>query len=98
MKKPETEDTLHLRPRETESVLLAIPKDTLATLKKVATKRDMSYQALLKLYIGQGLRQDVAQCFGDQVLETTAHVLARHFQSEEEVASILREIREGAVS
>ncbi|ETW92893.1 MAG: hypothetical protein ETSY1_41625 [Candidatus Entotheonella factor] len=60
MKKPETEAALHLRPREAESVSLTIPKDTLATIKKVAAKRDMSYQALLKLYIGQGLRQDVA--------------------------------------
>lgn len=46
--------------------------------------RDMSYQALLKMYIGQGLWRDVAQFFGDEVLETTAHVLARHLQSEEE--------------
>ncbi len=98
MKKPETESTLRLRPRETEAVSLAIPKDTLVALKKVAAKRDMSYQALLKLYIGQGLRHDVAQFFGDQVLDTTAHVLARHLQSEEEVASIMREIREEAVS
>ncbi len=98
MKKPETEDALRLRPRETESVSLAIPKDTLAAIKKVAVKRDMSYQALLKLYIGQGLRQDITQLFGDQVMETTAHVLARHFQSAEEVASIMREIREEAVT
>ena len=97
MKKPEAEGALHLRPRETESISLAIPKDTLAALKKVATKRNMSYQALLKLYIGQGLRHDVAQFFGDQVLETTAHVLARHLQSAEEVMSIMREIREESV-
>ena len=96
MKKPEAEGTLRIRPRETESVLLAIPKDTLAALKKVAAKRDMSYQALLKLYIGQGLRHDVTQFFGDQVLETTAHVLARHLHSEEEVITIMREIREEA--
>ncbi len=97
MKKPEAEGALRLRPRETESVSLAIPQDTLAALKKVAAKRDMSYQALLKLYMGQGLRQDVAQFFGDQVLDATAHVLARHLQSEEEVASVMREIRQEAV-
>ena len=97
MKKPETKSALRLRPRETESISLAIPKDTLASLQKVAARRDMSYQALLKLYIGQGLRHDVAQLFGDCVMETTAHVLARHLQSEEEVTSIMREIREEAV-
>jgi hypothetical protein len=71
MKKPEAEGTLRLRPRETELVSLAIPKDTLAALKKVAANRDMSYQALLKSYIGQGLRHDVAQCLGDEVLESS---------------------------
>ncbi len=53
----------------------------------------MSYPALLKLYIGQGLRQDVAKLFADRVLEATAQVLARHIHSEEEVAAILREIQ-----
>jgi len=35
--------------------------DALASLKKVAAMRDMSYQALLKFYIGQGLRQGLSQ-------------------------------------
>jgi hypothetical protein len=97
MKKPEEEFALHLRPRETETVSLEIPKDTLDSLKKVAANRDMSDQALLKLYIGQGLRQDLAKLFGDRVLETTAQVLARHLQSEEEISAILQEIRVEAV-
>ena len=98
MKKPEQESPLHVHPRETEVISLAIPKDTLASLKQVAAQRDMSYQALLKLYIGQGLRQDLARLFGERVLETTAHVLARRLQSDEEVAAIMREIREASVS
>lgn len=93
MKKPEEELVLHVRPRETETVSLEIPKDTLDSLKKVAASRDMSDQALLKLYIGQGLRQDLSKLFGDRVLETTAQVLARHFESEEEISAILQEIR-----
>ena len=97
MKKDKEEFELHIRPRPTEMVTLEIPKDTLESLKKIAAKRDMSYQALLKFYIGQGLRQDVARLFGDQVLETAAEVLAKHIQSEEEVSAILREIRVGAV-
>lgn len=97
MKKPEEEIILNLRPRETETVSLEIPKDTLDSLKKVAASRDMSYQALLKLYIGQGLRQDLTKLFGDRVLETTAQVLARHLESEEEISAILQEIRVEAV-
>ena len=38
-------------------VALAIPKDTLASLRQVAAQREMSEQCLLKFYIGQGLRQ-----------------------------------------
>ena len=49
---------LKFRPRETERVSIEIPKDTLSSLKQVADGRDMSVQALLKFYIGQGLRQD----------------------------------------
>lgn len=97
MKMAKTDLDLHLRPRPMEAVSLEIPKDTLESLKKVAAKRDMSYQALLKFYIGQGLRQDLARLFGDHVLETTAEVLARHIHSEEEVSAILREIRVAAV-
>ncbi|MGI2903805.1 BrnT family toxin [Tolypothrix sp. VBCCA 56010] len=60
MKNPE-ELELNLRPRATETVSIKIPTDTLQYLKKVAASRDMSVEALLKLYIGQNLRQDLAK-------------------------------------
>ncbi|MBM3225715.1 MAG: hypothetical protein FJZ47_18215 [Candidatus Tectomicrobia bacterium] len=97
MKKPEDESPLHLHPRDTEVLILTIPKDVIASVAQVAAQRDMSSEALLKLYIGQGLRQDLTRLFGERVLETTAHVLTRRLQSEETVASIMREIREAAV-
>jgi hypothetical protein len=93
MKKREDRIELHLRPRPAQMVSIKIPEDTLESLKKVAASRDMSYQALIKFYIGQGLRQDLAKLFGDRVLETTAQVLARHIESDEELSAILREIR-----
>ena len=64
----ELEDALELkvRPREAETVSLQIPKDTLASLKKVAEQRDMSLDALLKLYIGKYLRQDLSQLHQQQ--------------------------------
>jgi hypothetical protein len=85
--------TLHVRPRPAEDVTLRIPIDTMQTLKKVAISRDMSVQALLKLYIGQGLRQDAALLYADRVLELTAEVLTRHGTSQDDVAAILQEIR-----
>ena len=83
MNKPEEEIKLHLRPRAVETVSIEIPKDTLESLKKVAVSRDMPIEALLKFYIGQGLRQDLAKLFSDRVLETTAQVLAQHMKLEE---------------
>jgi hypothetical protein len=93
MNKPEKELTLQFHPRPQEKVSLKIPTDTLQSLKKVAVSRDMSVEALVKFYVGQGLRQDLAKLFSNHVLETTAQVLARHIQSEEEIAHILAEIR-----
>ncbi len=97
MKNPEKELELHFRPRAKATVPIEMPQDTLESLKKVAASRDMSYQALLKLYIGQGLRQDLSKLFAERVLETTAQVLTRHIQSEEEVSAIIREIQTEAV-
>ena len=100
MKKPDEETpkaeegfALRFRPRTSTPVAIEMPVDTLASLEKAAASRDMSVEALIKLYIGQGLRQDLAKLFADRVLEKTAQVLTRHIQSEEEVSAILKEIR-----
>ena len=66
MKNPDelvTEEGYVLKPRKRESgeITLKIPKDVLASLDKIAKKRDLPVHALLKLYIGQGLRQDLSQ-------------------------------------
>lgn len=84
---------LRVHPRETETVSIRIPKDTLESLKKVAAQRDMPLEALLRFYIGKCLRQDLSQLFATQVLDSTAKVLARYHHTEDEVAQILQEIR-----
>ncbi|HZG66749.1 MAG TPA: hypothetical protein VEZ12_08395 [Herpetosiphonaceae bacterium] len=94
MKTRETE--LRIRERPSEPTTINIPSDTLASLKRVAATRDMSHDALIKLYIGEGLRRDLARLFSERVLETTAEVLSRHFDSEEEIAAIIAEIRDQA--
>jgi hypothetical protein len=93
MSRPDEPGTLRLRARPSESVTLSIPSDTLELVRRVAATRDMSPEALLKFYIGQGLRQDAARLFSERIMETTAEVLARHIPSEEERSAILREIR-----
>jgi hypothetical protein len=93
MSKPDEIGPLRLRPRPSEAVTLSIPSDTLEMVRRAAGARDMSPEALLKFYIGQGLRQDAARLFSERIMETTAEVLARHISSEEERSAILREIR-----
>jgi hypothetical protein len=93
MNKPDEELELHLKPRITETVSIKIPTDALESLKKVAANRDMTVDALLKFYIGQSLRQDLAKLFSERVLESTAEVLARHIESKEEILTIIQEIQ-----
>ena len=93
MSQAEFPTELHIRPRPSTTVTLMVPTDTFTTLQEVATNRDMAVEALMKLYIGQGLRHDIAQRFADRVLDLTAQVLARHGQSQEQVEAIVRDIR-----
>jgi hypothetical protein len=93
MSDPDEPGTLRLRPRLSEAVTLQVPSDTLEVIRRVAATRDMSTDALLKFYIGQGLRQDAARLFSERIMQTTAEVLERHIPSEEERSAILREIQ-----
>lgn len=50
---------LKFKPRPSSSVSVSIPNDTLQSLEKVASHRDMSVEALIKFYVGQCLLQDL---------------------------------------
>jgi hypothetical protein len=52
---------LKFYPRETETVSIGIPPETLEVLEMVAKRKDLSLKGLLKLYVGQGLRQDMSE-------------------------------------
>jgi CBS domain-containing protein len=82
MREDEELANMTLRHRPAENVTLSIPSDTLEAVRREAARRDMSPEALLKLYIGSGLRQDVARSFSDGLLDTPPEVLARHVSSE----------------
>lgn len=88
---------LKFEPRESEEIVLNIPKDVIASLEKVAARRDMSVHALLKFYIGQNLRQDLANLFAGDVFEKTEEVLTKHLKSKDEVLEILHEIKNDLV-
>jgi hypothetical protein len=84
---------LHPRLRPTHRVQIEIPVEAWHTLEQIAVSRDMSVDALLKRYIGEGLRHDAAQRFAERMLDRTADVLARYGQSPEQIAAIVDEIR-----
>ena len=52
---------LKFYPRETKTVSLKLSADVIDVLRKKAEERDMPFEALLKFYIGQGLRQDLSK-------------------------------------
>ena len=85
----------HIKPRLQEEIVLSIPTDVHKSLQTIAEKQNMSEQALLRFYIGQGLRQDISQHFANNVLERTAQVLSKHFTSVEDVEAVIQEIRMG---
>ena len=93
MKRREPETKLRIQKRAAETISIDIPNDTLEALGRIASGRDMSAEALVKLYIGQGLRQDLAKHLADRVLENTATVLAKHIRSKQELSAIIKEIR-----
>ena len=80
------------KPRPGKSIEIGMPLEAWQSLEQVAARRDMSVAALMRLYIGHGLRRDLAKDFTDNVLERTAQVLSSRLAAAE-VSEILREIR-----
>ena len=92
MRKP----SLRIRPRPSKMVSIRIPKDTLDALRRVAAQKDMAYQALIKLYVGQGLRADLGKMHSERVIDVTSEILKRHLRSPRKVLAIVHEIRRAA--
>ncbi|CAN5623437.1 hypothetical protein BH24ACI2_BH24ACI2_15580 [soil metagenome] len=52
---------LKFYPRKTKEISLQLSTDVVDLLRKKAEEREMPLEALLKFYIGQGLRQDLSK-------------------------------------
>lgn len=86
--------TLHRRPSKLVSV--RVPEDTLEQLKLVAARKELGYQSLLKLYIGEGLRRDLQEFSQDNLIAKAVTVLRKHISDEKKVASIVRSLKKVA--
>jgi hypothetical protein len=54
----------------------------------------MSVKALLKFYIGRGLRQDLSDLSANQLLDAVAEVLGERLGSQADADAVMREIRQ----
>lgn len=85
--------TLKIKPRPSEIVTISIPIDTLENLKKIADSKNISVESLIKLYIGQNLREEISKNFASKLLDSTVEILTKHIQSKAELLDILQEIQ-----
>ena len=67
------------RDRPMISVTIRIPKDVIEDLKRIAPQLGFSgYQPLIRAYVGQGLRQDLARLDGQLNVEKFINSLRKH--------------------
>jgi hypothetical protein len=65
--------------RKKMMVSLRIPEDVVENLKRIAPLKGMSgYQALIKYYVGMGLRRDLEMLWLQEVPERIQGILAKH--------------------
>ncbi len=88
---------LRLRPRSKVAVTLEIPEDVLTDLQRVALALDFSsHLALMRAYIGQGLRQDLARLHGESELSRVIESLRRQGVADDVIATAIAEAHNSA--
>ncbi len=81
--------------RTMTSITLRMPVDVVDDLKKVAPLLGFSgYQALLKAYVGQGLREDLEKLDSDSVTALVTS-LKKHGVSENTINEALADVAHG---
>ncbi len=60
---------LKFHDRPSTEITIKLPDDTLEILEKVAVQRNMSVQALVRMYFSHGLRVDLAESFPELAKE-----------------------------
>jgi ABC-type amino acid transport substrate-binding protein len=82
------------RERPMVAISLRIPEDVLADLKRVAPELGFSgYQPLMKAYIGQGLREDLAKLEQADALDRFVASLKRRGVDQKLIEAALADLR-----
>jgi len=79
--------------RKKMMVSLRMPEDVVENLKRIAPLKGMSgYQALIKYYVGMGLRQDLETLWLQEVPERIQGILAKHGLTNDVQDELLKEL------
>jgi hypothetical protein len=79
--------------RKKMMVSLRMPEDVVENLKRIAPLKGMSgYQALIKYYVGMGLRRDLEILWLQEVPERIQGILAKHGLDAEVQEELLEEL------
>ena len=80
--------------RPMTQISLRMPEDVVEDLKRVAPRLGFSgYQPLIRAYIGQGLRADLARLAESPQINHLIDSLRKHGVSDEVIASAMAEIQ-----
>ena len=81
------------RDRPMATISIRVPQDVIADLKRVAPALGFSgYQPLMRAYIGQGLRKDLARLENSQ-LESLTESLRKHGVKDAVISRILADAK-----
>jgi hypothetical protein len=80
--------------RAMTTISLRIPEDVVDDLKNIAPRLGFSgYQPLIRAYIGQGLRADLARLNENPEISNLVESLRRHGVKDEVIASAMAEVK-----
>ena len=83
----------YVHQEELTDITLQVPEKAMRSLRRVAERRELPIEAVMKFYISKGLREDLADLFAGDVIEKTEQVLSKHLKSKKEVSDIIHEIK-----
>ena len=80
-------------------ISLRMPEDVVEDLKRIAPLLGFSgYQPLIRAYIGQGLRADLARLESNQMVSDFVESLRKYGVEDEVIASAMAEVQEAIQS
>lgn len=96
MKINKLKQRLH-KDRPMTNISLRIPEDVVEDLKRIAPVLGFSgYQPLIRAYIGQGLRADLARLEDNQTMTDFVASLRRHGVDDDVIASAMADVQDDA--